>query len=147
MEESMRPFNILLVEDNAGDIRLVKEGLKERKLYHNLHVVEDGEKAMEFLRQEDEFSGAPRPDLVLLDLNLPRKDGREVLSEIKNDMKLKNIPIIVLTTSDAEQDIMKTYEHHANCYVTKPVDFEQFNMVIAAIEKFWFTVAKLPQRM
>ncbi len=144
MEESMRPFNILLVEDNAGDIRLVKEGLKEGKLYHNLHVVEDGEKAMEFLRQEAEFSGAPRPDIVLLDLNLPRKDGREVLAEIKNDMKLKNIPIIVLTTSDAEQDITKTYEHHANCYVTKPVDFEQFNRVIAAIEKFWFTIAKLP---
>ncbi|GBE05850.1 MAG TPA: response regulator [Nitrospirae bacterium] len=144
MEESMRPFNILLVEDNAGDIRLVKEGLKEGKLYHNLHVVEDGEKAMEFLRQEAEFSGAPRPDIVLLDLNLPRKDGREVLAEIKNDMKLKNIPIIVLTTSDAEQDITKTYEHHANCYVTKPVDFEQFNRVITAIEKFWFTIAKLP---
>ena len=140
----MRPFNILLVEDNAGDVRLVKEGLNEGKLYHRLHVVEDGEKAMEFLRRQGAYSEAPYPDIILLDLNLPRKDGREVLAEVKNDPALKNIPVVILTTSDAEQDVLKTYEYHANCYITKPVDLEQFIKVVKSIENFWFTIVKLP---
>lgn len=142
----MGPIDILLVEDNAGDVRLVEEGLKEGKLYHNLHVVDDGEKAMEFLRRHGEYSQAPHPDIVLLDLNLPRKDGREVLAEVKNDPVLKNIPVVILTTSDAEQDILKTYEYHANCYITKPVDLEQFIKVVKSIEDFWFTIVKLPSK-
>jgi chemotaxis family two-component system response regulator Rcp1 len=141
-----RPVEILLVEDNAGDVRLAREGLRECKLLNNLSVADDGVKAMAFLRREGEHAHAPRPDLIMLDLNLPRKDGREVLKEIKEDEKLKQIPVVILTTSKAEEDIVKSYSLHANCYVTKPLAIEQFIEVVQAIETFWFTIVKLPPR-
>lgn len=141
-----RPVEILLVEDNAGDVRLAREGLRECKLLNNLSVADDGVKAMAFLRREGEHAHAPRPDLIMLDLNLPRKDGREVLKEIKEDEKLKRIPVVILTTSKAEEDIVKSYSLHANCYVTKPLAIEQFIEVVQAIETFWFTIVKLPPR-
>ena len=141
-----RPVEILLVEDNAGDVRLAREGLRECKLLNNLSVAVDGVKAMAFLRREGEHAHAPRPDLIMLDLNLPRKDGREVLKEIKEDEKLKRIPVVILTTSKAEEDIVKSYSLHANCYVTKPLAIEQFIEVVQAIETFWFTIVKLPPR-
>jgi len=144
--ENVKPVNILLVEDNPGDVRLIKESLENDKFSHHLYVVGDGEEAMDFLHQKGKYSEAPYPDLVLLDLNLPRKDGREVLAEIKKDPKLKKIPIVVLTTSDAEQDILVTYESHANCYITKPVNLEQFIKVVRSIEDFWFMIVKLPQK-
>ena len=137
---------VLLVEDNPGDVRLMKEALKEDKFYQKLYVTRDGEKALAFLRREDEYSQAPRPDLILLDLNLPRKDGREVLSDIKKDPDLKNIPVIVLTTSRSEQDIAKTYDLQANCYIIKPVNLGQFIKVVQSIKDFWFTMVKLPER-
>jgi chemotaxis family two-component system response regulator Rcp1 len=137
-------IEILLVEDNPGDVRLTKEALKEGKVRNSLHTVMDGEEAMAFLRKEGKYSGAPRPDLILLDLNLPKKDGREVLAEIKDDDDLKSIPVVVLTTSQAEEDIARTYNLHANCYITKPVDLEQFLNVVHSIEKFWLSVVKLP---
>jgi CheY-like chemotaxis protein len=140
-----KPVEILLVEDNPGDVRLTIEGLKEGKVNNNLHVVEDGVEAMAFLRQEGKYSEAVRPDLILLDLNLPKKDGREVLTEIKADKNLRFIPVVVLTTSEAEQDILKAYMLHANCYITKPVDLEQFISVVSSIEDFWFTIVKLPK--
>ena len=140
------PVEILLVEDNPGDVRLAREGLSECKIRNNLHVVDDGVKAMAFLRRQDEYARAPRPDLVLLDLNLPRKDGREVLREVKEDEKLRTIPVVVLTTSKAEEDILKSYSLHANCYVTKPMGLEQFLDVVRSIEDFWFTIVKLPPR-
>lgn len=139
-----KPIEILLVEDNPGDARLAVEALKESKVRNNIHTASDGVEAMEFLRKEGEFSSALRPDLVLLDLNMPRKDGREVLAEIKEDPKLKIIPVVVMTTSQLEEDILKSYGLHANCYVTKPVDLEQFMKVVKAIEDFWFTIVKLP---
>jgi chemotaxis family two-component system response regulator Rcp1 len=139
-----RPIEILLVEDNPGDVRLTVEGLKESKVRNNLHVAGDGVEAMEFLRRQGRHVAAVRPDLVLLDLNLPRKDGREVLSEIKSDPKLKTIPVVVLTTSRAEQDVVRSYELQANCYITKPVDLEQFIAVVRSIEHFWFTIVTLP---
>jgi len=142
--ESGRPIDILLVEDSPSDVRLTLEALKEAKVHNRMSVVEDGEKAMAFLRKEQPYPDAPRPDLILLDLNLPRKDGREVLEEIKSDPDLKRIPVVVLTTSHAEEDIYNAYELHANCYITKPVDFEQFMEVIRSIEDFWLTVVKLP---
>lgn len=138
------PIDILLVEDNQGDVRLTIEALKEDKLQNNLHVVKDGIEAMAFLRQEGEYADAPRPDLILLDLNLPKKDGREVLEEIKADKSLRRIPVVILTTSQAEEDILKTYELHANCYITKPVNLEQFAKVVRSIEQFWLTIVKLP---
>lgn len=141
-----RPVEILLVEDNAGDVRLAREGLRECKLLNNLSVADDGVKAMAFLRREGEHAHAPRPDLIMLDLNLPRKDGREVLKEIKEDENLKRIPVVILTTSKAEEDIVKSYSLHANCYVTKPLAIEQFIEVVQAIEIFWFTIVKLPPR-
>lgn len=140
----IKPVEILLVEDNPGDVRLTQETLKEFKVLNNLSVVGDGVDAMAFLRHEGRYAKASRPDLILLDLNLPKKDGREVLKEIKLDAQLKRIPVVVLTTSGAEQDILKTYELHANCYITKPVDLDQFIAVIKSIEKFWFTIVKLP---
>lgn len=140
-----RPIEILMVEDNPGDVRLTQEALKEYKIRNNLQIVGDGEQAMKFLRQQEPFQGATRPDLILLDLNLPKMDGREVLQEIKNDPELKSIPIVVLTTSEAEEDIVQSYELHANSYVTKPVDFERFVKVVKVIEDFWFTVVKLPK--
>jgi len=143
--KDVKPFCILLVEDNPGDVRLLQEGLREDKLLYKMHVARDGEEAMDFLRRRGEYSGAPRPDLILLDLNLPKKDGREVLAEVKSDPRLKKIPVVVLTTSDAEQDILMTYESYASCYITKPVNLEQFIKVVKSIESFWFTIVKLPQ--
>lgn len=140
-----QPVEILLVEDNPGDVRLTLEGLKEGKVNNNLHVVEDGVEAMAFLRREGKYADAVRPDLILLDLNLPRKDGREVLAEIKVDKDLRRIPVVVLTTSKAEQDILRAYNLHANCYITKPVDLDQFISVVGSIEDFWFTIVKLPR--
>jgi CheY-like chemotaxis protein len=140
----MKPVEILLVEDNPGDVDLTREALEIGKLSNTLHVVSDGEAAMAFLRREGQYAKAPRPDLVLLDLNLPRKNGREVLAEIKSDANLKRIPVVILTTSKAEEDILKTYNLHANCYVTKPMDLDQFIKVVKAIEEFWLTIVKLP---
>jgi len=139
-----RPIEILLVEDNPGDVRLTVEGLKESKVRNNLHVARDGVEAMEFLHREGQHTSAVRPDLILLDLNLPRMDGREVLAEIKSDPKLKTIPVVVLTTSRAEHDVLRSYELQANCYITKPVDLEQFITVVKSIEDFWFTIVTLP---
>jgi chemotaxis family two-component system response regulator Rcp1 len=144
MVERNGPIEILLVEDNPGDVRLTKEALKEGKVYSNLHTVKDGVEAMEFLRREGKYKDAPRPDIILLDLNLPRKDGREVLEEIKSDELLKRIPVVVLTTSKAEEDVLRTYNLHANCYVTKPVDLEKFMVVVKSIDVFWLTVVTLP---
>jgi CheY-like chemotaxis protein len=141
-----RVVDILLVEDNPGDVRLIVEGLRERTVRHNLHVVHDGVEALEFLRRKGHFVDAVRPDLILLDLNLPRMDGREVLGEVKSDPDLKTIPVVVLTTSRAEQDILQSYQLHANCYVTKPVDLEEFLEVIRSIEEFWLTTVTLPHR-
>jgi two-component system, chemotaxis family, response regulator Rcp1 len=135
---------ILLVEDNPGDVRLTREALKEGKILNELSVVEDGVEALAFLRREGRYAEAARPDLILLDLNLPKKDGREVLQEIKGDGALKKIPVVVLTTSAAERDILKAYDLHANCYITKPVDLEQFMRVVQLIEDFWLTIVKLP---
>ena len=138
------PVEILLVEDNPGDVRLTKEALREGKVYNNLHWAKDGVEALEFLRQEGRYKGSPRPDIILLDLNLPKKDGREVLHDIKNDDALKRIPVVVLTTSKAEEDVLRTYNLHANCYVTKPVDLEKFIVVVKSIDVFWLTVVTLP---
>ena len=137
-------IEILLVEDNPGDVRLTMEALKDAKMLNNLNVCADGEEAMAFLRQEGEFHKSPRPDLILLDLNMPKKDGREVLAEIKNNPELKRIPVVMLTTSTAEQDILDSYDLHANCYVTKPVDLDQFVTIVKTIEDFWLTIVKLP---
>ena len=144
MVDDNRPVEILLVEDNPGDERLTREALKEGKVYSNLHTVKDGVEAMEFLRRQGKYSSVPRPDIILLDLNLPRKDGREVLQEIKSDSSLKRIPVVVLTTSKAEEDVLRTYNLHANCYVTKPVDLEKFMVVVKTIDTFWLTVVTLP---
>jgi chemotaxis family two-component system response regulator Rcp1 len=141
---SIHPIEILLVEDNPGDSRLAKEALKDSKLKNNLYVAEDGIEAMNFLRQIGKYSNMPRPDLIILDLNLPKKDGREVLAEVKNDDNLKRIPVVILTISKAEEDIIKTYNLHANCYVTKPLDLDQFIKVVKSIEDFWLTIVKLP---
>jgi chemotaxis family two-component system response regulator Rcp1 len=139
------PIQILLVEDNPGDARLAVEALKESKVCNVLHHVEDGVQAMRFLRKQDEYASMPMPDLILLDLNLPRRDGREVLEEIKGDPQLKVVPVVVLTTSAAERDLLKTYHLHANAYIVKPIDFHQFIEIVHAIEGFWFSVVKLPQ--
>jgi two-component system, chemotaxis family, response regulator Rcp1 len=143
---SCRPIEILMVEDNPGDIRLTIEALKEGKVRNNLYTVEDGELALAYLRRQGRFSEATRPDLILLDLNLPKKNGREVLAEIKDDQELRRIPVVILTVSKAEQDILKSYNLHANCYITKPVDLEQFIQVVKSIEDFWLTVVMLPPR-
>lgn len=140
-----RPAEVLLVEDSPGDVRLTREALKEGKVRNNLSVVSDGVEAMEFLRREGKYKDAPRPDIVLLDLNMPRKDGREVLAEMKSDEQLKRIPVVVLTTSEAEQDILRTYDLHANCYLTKPVDLEQFISIVKSVEDFWLTIVQLPR--
>lgn len=141
-----RPIEILLVEDNPGDVRLTIEALKEGKVRNNLSVAKDGVEALAFLRREGSFAEATRPDLILLDLNLPRKDGREVLAEIKEDAVLRRIPVVVLTTSKAEEDILRTYDLHANCYITKPVDLEQFISVVRSIDDFWLSVVRLPSK-
>jgi CheY-like chemotaxis protein len=141
-----RPIEILMVEDNPGDVRLTVEALKEAKVRNNLHTVEDGVEALAFLRREGRYTEVPRPDLVLLDLNLPKMNGREVLAEIKEDPDLRRIPVVILTISQAEQDIVKSYNLHANCYITKPVDLDQFLEVVKSIENFWLTIVKLPPR-
>jgi two-component system, chemotaxis family, response regulator Rcp1 len=140
------PIEILLVEDNPADVRLTKEALRQSKILNNLHAVADGEEALRFLRREGVHAEAPRPDLVLLDLNMPLVSGREVLEQVKEDPELRRIPVVVLTTSEAEQDILRSYDLHANAYVHKPVDFDQFAEVVQQIEDFWFTVVKLPPR-
>lgn len=139
-----KEIEVLLVEDNPGDIQLTKEAFLEGKMHNNLNVVMDGVEALAFLRKEGKYKDAPRPDLILLDLNLPKMDGREVLAEIKKDEKLMTIPVVILTTSAAEEDIIRTYNLHANCYITKPVDFAQFINVVQSIENFWLTLVKLP---
>ena len=139
-----RPIEILLVEDNPGDVRLTIEALKEGKVRNRLSVARDGVEALAFLRREGPHATAARPDLILLDLNLPRKDGREVLGEIKDDAQLRRIPVVVLTTSKAEEDILRTYDLHANCYINKPVDLEQFISVVRSIDDFWLSVVRLP---
>ncbi len=145
MNDNAEPIEILLVEDNPGDARLAAEALKENKVRNNLHQVRDGVEAMRFLRREAPYAGVPVPDLILLDLNLPRKDGREVLEEIKGDPELRLVPVVVLTTSAAERDLIKSYNLHANAYVIKPIDLDRFIEVVRAIESFWFTIVKLPQ--
>ena len=141
-----KPIEILLVEDNPGDVRLTQETLKDTKVRNNMHVVMDGIEAVAFLRRGGKYANVPRPDLILLDLNLPKKDRREVLAEIKADSDLKSIPVVVLTASKAEQDIFRAYDLHANCYITKPVNLDQFIEVVKCIEDFWFTIVKLPRR-
>ena len=142
----IKVIDILLVEDNPGDVRLAQEALKESKVRNNMIVVEDGVEAMEFLHQRGKYAKAPRPDLILLDLNLPRKNGREVLAEIKSDDNLKRIPVVVLTVSRDEQDVIKAYNLHANCFITKPLDFEQFIKITKTIEEFWLTIVRLPPK-
>jgi two-component system, chemotaxis family, response regulator Rcp1 len=138
------PIEILLVEDSEPDIRLTKEALVEEKIHNNMNVVRDGVEAMEYLRGQGKYQNSPRPDLILLDLNLPKKDGREVLKEIKNDDRLKAIPVVVLTISKADEDVLKSYNLHANCYITKPIDLNQFSKVVRSIKDFWLTIVKLP---
>jgi len=145
-QQSLKAITILLVEDNPGDADLAREALEGSKISNNLFVAEDGEKAMAFLRREGPYAGMPRPDLVLLDLNLPRKDGREVLSEIKSDPELRAIPVVILTTSQAEEDVCRSYNLHANCYITKPIDLNQFLHVVRTIENFWLSIVVLPTR-
>lgn len=139
-----RPIEILLVEDNPGDARLTIEALKEGKVRNNIYVAKDGLEALNFLFREDKFTDATRPDIILLDLNLPKKNGREVLEIIKSDKDLRRIPVVILTTSKAEEDIIRTYDLHANCYITKPVDLDQFIRVIKTMEDFWLSIVKLP---
>jgi len=144
MKQLVDVIEILLVEDNEGDARLTQEALTETKVANKLHWVEDGEEAMEFLLRKGKHANVPRPHVILLDLNLPKKDGREVLAEIKKDPGLRRIPVVILTASEAETDILKTYDLHANCYITKPIDLDQFLKVVKAIESFWLTIVKLP---
>jgi chemotaxis family two-component system response regulator Rcp1 len=143
-QDNSKLVDILLVEDNEGDARLAKEAMRDSKIRNTLHHVSDGEEAMAFLRKEGQYAKAPRPDLVLLDLNLPKKDGRQVLAEIKNDDELKRIPVVILTVSSAEEDILKSYNLHANCFITKPIDLSQFMKVVRSVEDFWLTIVKLP---
>ena len=140
------PIEILLVEDNPGDVELTREALDMAKVANRLHVVDDGADAVDFLFRRGRYANALRPDIIFLDLNLPKKDGRQVLSEIKGDPSLAQIPVVVLTTSQAEEDILRAYQLHANCYVTKPVDFNQFLHIVSTIEEFWLSVVKLPKR-
>lgn len=144
LEPIGKPVEILLIEDNEGDVRLTREGFRDGKVSNNLHVVGDGERALAFLRKQGEFADAPRPDLVLLDLNLPRKDGREVLAEMKADPSLSRIPVVILTASEADEDILRAYNLNVNCYISKPVDLEQFVKVVKSVESFWLSVVKLP---
>jgi CheY-like chemotaxis protein len=139
-----KPIEILLVEDNPGDSRLAQEALKDSKIRNTIHVAADGVEAMMFLNRKGEWKKAPRPDLILLDLNLPRMDGREVLAAIKSDDDLKRIPVVILTTSKDEEDVLRSYNLHANCYITKPIDLQQFMKVVRSVEDFWLTIVKLP---
>ena len=145
LKELGRPAEMLLIEDNPADVRLTQEALKEHRVRNNLSVVADGVEAIAFLRREGPHAGAPRPDVILLDLNLPRMDGRELLKRIKDDPDLRRIPVVVLTTSNAEADILKSYDLHANCYITKPVDLAKFMAIVKDIEGFWLTIVTLPQ--
>lgn len=144
MTEVLQPVVILLAEDNAGDVRLVEEALKENKIRNDLHVARDGVEAVAFLRREGEHASAPRPDLILLDLNMPRMSGREVLAEIKQDPSLRRIPVVVLTSSDNDKDLLESYDLHANAYVTKPLDLGRFVEVVRKVEEFWFSIVRLP---
>jgi chemotaxis family two-component system response regulator Rcp1 len=144
LEKSVEPICILLVEDNPGDVRLTQEALKEGKVLYEMHVAPDGMEAMAYLKREGKYAEAPRPDLIFLDLNLPKKDGREVLDEIKSDPSLKRIPVVILTTSRDEQDVLRSYNLHANAFVSKPVGLEQFLTVVRSVEDFWLTVVRLP---
>ena len=144
--DASRPIEVLLVEDNPGDARLVAEAFKGSEVLHNLHTVGDGEEAMAFLRHEGKYADAPLPDIILLDLNLPKKDGREMLAEIKGDTDLRRIPVVIMTISDSEEDILNAYSHHGNSYITKPVDSENFMNTFKSIEDFWFRVVRLPSR-
>ncbi|WP_103350925.1 response regulator [Amycolatopsis sp. CA-128772] len=146
MTQAPVPIDILLVEDDPGDVLMTREAFAHHKIRNPLHVAEDGVEALRFLHREGPFRDSPRPGLILLDLNLPRKDGRELLGEIKEDPALRTIPVVVLTTSEAEEDILRSYELHANAYVTKPVDFEKFVEVVRKIDDFWVTVVQLPHR-
>ena len=141
-----RPIEILMVEDDEGDVELALEALEDSKLVTNINIAKDGVEAMAYLRKEEPFEKTVRPDVILLDLNMPRKNGREVLAEIKADKDLRNIPVIILTTSQVDEDVVKSYHLGANCYITKPVDFDQFVKVVKNIESFWFTIVKLPSR-
>ena len=145
-QTSGRPIEILLVEDNLGDVRLTVEAFKESRVYNTLNAVRDGVEALAFLRREGDYAHVSRPGLILLDLNLPRKDGRQVLAEIKGDPSLRRIPVVILTTSEAAQDIVEAYDLRANCYITKPIDLEQFMAVVRSIEDFWLTTVSLPDR-
>lgn len=142
----MKLIDILVVEDNSGDARLIKEVMNDNKIFSSFYLAKDGVEAMDFLKHNGKFKNSPKPDLIILDLNLPRMDGREVLSEIKNDEKLKHIPIVIMTISQAEEDILKSYNLHANCYITKPIDLNQFIKVVKSIEDFWFSIVKLPPK-
>ncbi len=145
-QEVARPVDILLVEDNPADVRLTREALKEGKVHNNLHVVQDGQEALDFLFHRGRYAQTPRPDIILLDLNLPKKDGREVLAEIKSSPQLRAIPVTILTISKAEEDILRTYDHHANCYIIKPIDMDQFLRVMRSVEDFWLQIVKLPPK-
>lgn len=147
MEQNLSIVDILLVEDNPGDVRLTKEALKDSKIKNSLFVVDNGEKAMDFLCKRNGYEDVPVPDLIILDLNLPKKNGKEVLSEIKSDETLKHIPVVVLTTSKADEDILKSYKLFANCYITKPLELDNFIEVVKTIENFWLTIVKLPPEM
>lgn len=142
----LKSIDILVVEDNPGDARLIREILNENKIFSSLYMAKDGVEAMDFLHNKGKFKSVPLPDLIILDLNLPKKDGREVLSEIKSDDRLKHIPIVIMTISQAEEDILKSYDLHANCYITKPIDLNQFITIVRSIEDFWFSVVKLPPK-
>lgn len=146
MNTNPKLIDILVVEDNPGDARLITEVLKSNEIHNSLNIVKDGVEAMDFLNQNGKFAAMPRPDLIFLDLNLPKKDGREVLTEIKSDDRLKQIPVVVMTMSQAEEDIVKSYSLHANCYITKPIDLDQFVKVVESIENFWFSLVKLPSK-
>ena len=140
-----KPVEILMVEDNPGDVRLAQEALAEGKIHNSLYVVRDGVEAMDFLKQRNGYADAPRPDIILLDLNLPKKSGMEVLQEVKGDDSLKSIPVVVLTSSESQEDVARSYGLHANCYVTKPVDLDQFLLVVRTLEEFWLSIVKLPR--
>ena len=145
MTDEEKPVEVLLAEDNPGDVKLTKKALEQGKLANNLHVATDGVEALQFLRQEGEYADEPRPDLILLDLNMPRKDGQDVLKELQEDPDLRRIPVVVLTSSESEEDIAKSYELNANAYLTKPVDFDGFIEIVNRMENFWFKVVKLPE--
>lgn len=145
MQNEGKPIEILLAEDSPGDVRLTQEAFKRGRVLNNMNIVSDGEDAMAFLHQEGKYANTPRPDIILLDLNMPRKDGREVLAEIKADNNLKYIPVVILTTSKSEEDVLRSYSNHANCYITKPINIDEFFKIVNSIEDFWFNIVRLPK--